>query len=120
MADRLMTLNDAADVALRRCSAPLCRLLRYEPWPYPNDHLLGHADVDFDGWEIHRIPIFRRRDGMLSPGVPSAALLDRDGVQLRDDNGKRRYTLMMGFSAEGKSRWERTILAALSDAGITP
>lgn len=117
MPENLVTLTNVTAIAPKR-AAPGCRLLRFEPWPFPNDHLVGHADVDFGGWQINRIPVFRRKDGSLSLGVPSSREVDRDGVQLRDDAGKREYAAMTSFSGDGKARWEHAVLGALSDAGI--
>ncbi|HEY5299764.1 MAG TPA: hypothetical protein VIJ55_03715 [Acetobacteraceae bacterium] len=94
------------------------RLISWTPWLAPNPSLVGHADVDFDGWVVFRIPIFRRKDGGLSAGAPSAAEVDRDGVQQRDAAGKRKFWAVISFSGVGKERWQRAVLAALADGGI--
>lgn len=122
MSDYLATPKDREKLPARPMPRAdrLCRLVRFEPWAYPNDRLVGHCYVDFGGWQIHRIPIFRRKDGTLSAGVPNTPEVDRDGLQLRDENGKRRYAPLMSFSGDGKARWERAVLQALCDAGIVP
>ena len=83
--------------------------------------LIGHCSVAFaGGWVVHAFPIFRRDDGSLAGGVPSMPQLDRDGrVRVRED-GKRVYTALLTFEdGEARHRWDRTVLSALGDAGIT-
>lgn len=79
-----------------------------------------HAEIDFSGWVVARIPIFRRADCSLSVGVPSAPEVDRDGVQQRDAAGKRKFWSMISFTGNSRDRWNRMVLAALADAGIMP
>jgi hypothetical protein len=97
------------------------RLIRYDAWPLPNPALIGHCAIAFaGGWCVNAIPIFRRGDGSLSVGVPSAAQLDHDGqIKLKPD-GKRAYTAILTFeTGTGHDRWQRLVLAALAAAGIT-
>jgi hypothetical protein len=95
------------------------RLVEFKPWPYENAHLIGHVTVDFSGWVVHRIPVFRKGDGTLSVGVPNAPEVDTEGRQrLRD--GKRAYWALITFSGDGKARWERSVLAALDAGGFAP
>lgn len=97
------------------------RLVEYKPWPQPNPSLLGKASVDFSGWIVHDIPIFRKADGGLSVGWPSAALVDADGQQRRDAKGKRAYWAVITFANnDAKARWERSVLSALEAAGVVP
>lgn len=56
-----------------------CQLLKWTPWPFDNPSLLGHCSVTFSGWTIHNVPVFRKADGSLSVGTPSAAEIDREG-----------------------------------------
>ena len=97
-----------------------CRLVQWTPWPFPNPALIGHCAVSFaGGWQVHRIPVFRKADGSISVGTPEAADLDRDGhIKLKPD-GKKSYGKVITFeSSEAKARWDRMVLGALADAGI--
>ena len=51
-----------------------CRLIRWEPWPFDNQALIGHAAVSFNGWTVHRIPLFRSAGGRLIVGTPNGAV----------------------------------------------
>src|SRR4051812_6000377 len=96
------------------------RLVEWKPRPASSSSLLGHATVDFTGWLVHRVPIFRRGDGSLSAGTPSAPELDGEGRQ-RERDGKRQYWPVLTFAnTEAKQRWERAVLAALDAGGIVP
>jgi hypothetical protein len=70
-------------------------LVRWQPWPHPNNSLAGHATVDFRGWVLLNIPVFRGRDG------------------------KRQFRPTMNFTGDGKARFERAVLGALAAAGVT-
>jgi hypothetical protein len=95
-----------------------CRLIEWKPWPFDNQSLIGHAAVSFNGWTVHRIPVFRRADGSLSVGTPNAAGIDSDG-RIRQRDGKKQYWSLMTFECtEARERWQRVVLAALSTAGI--
>jgi hypothetical protein len=95
-----------------------CRVTEWKPWPYGNGSLIGHVTVNFSGWTIHHIPVFRTGDGSLSVGTPTKPEIDAEGrVRLRD--GKRMYTSVISFeTADARERWQRSILAALAAAGI--
>lgn len=96
-----------------------CRLVSYQPWPAENSALCGHATVTFSGWRVARIPVFRRREGGLSVGTPSAPEIDPDGVQRRDTAGKRQYWPVIQFdNREARERWQKAVLAALSEGGV--
>lgn len=97
----------------------VCRLLEWKPIS-DNPSLVGRCTVCFSGgWIVSGIPIFRRGDGTLSAGTPSVPLLDPNGVQLRDETGKRRYSAIITFETrEARSRWNDAILAALSEGGV--
>lgn len=95
------------------------RLVEYKPWPYQNPSLIGHATVDFSGWLVHRIPIFRRGDGTLSAGGPNAAEVDREGQQ-KEHAGKRQWWKVVTFEGDGSERWNRAVLGALDAAGVVP
>jgi hypothetical protein len=96
-------------------------LVSFEPWPFPNPSLAGHATVDFNGWIVPKIPIFRRRDDGLSAGSPSCPLLDGEGRQRVGEDGKPQYRPVITFgSREDKARYEKLVLTALADAGVQP
>lgn len=96
-----------------------CRLTEWKPVD-GNPALVGRCTVCFQGgWIVSAIPIFRRADNTLSAGTPSSPVLDPNGVQLRDENGKRRYSAIITFETkEARSRWNDAILAALSEGGV--
>jgi hypothetical protein len=98
----------------------VARLVEYKSWPQANSALIGHATVDFGGWIVCEIPVFRRGDGGLSTAGPSAASVDKDGRQKTLPNGKREYWAAIRFEGDGKERWERAVLGALAAAGVTP
>jgi hypothetical protein len=106
--------------AERRERGP-ARLVKWEPWTLPNPSLLGHATVDFHGWQIAGIPIFRTTKlGGVSVGVPNAAVV-KDGKQVEDERGKRRWNAVVTFAnREARERWDRTVLQAIADAGLEP
>jgi hypothetical protein len=91
----------------------------WKPWLLGTSSLVGHVSVDFSGWVIHRVPVFRKADGSLSVGTPSAPEIDADGhVRMRD--GKRQYWPVITLeNNEARERWQRAILAALAAGGIT-
>ena len=97
-----------------------CRLLEWKPWPFENPSLIGHCSIAFaGGWQVHRIPVFRKADGSLSVGTPDAADVDRDGrIKLKPD-GKKSYGKVITFeTTEARERWQRMIQAALAEAGV--
>ena len=68
---------------------------------------------------MHGIPVFRRGDGSLSVGVPNAAQLDSEG-RIKQRDGKRDYKSILTFeTTDARERWQRMVLAALADGGIT-
>jgi hypothetical protein len=96
------------------------RLIGCRPWPHPNASLRGHCDIDFGGWVVCEIPIFRRGDGSISAGSPSAAKVDAEGRQRVLPNCKRDWWSVIKFEGDGRQRWERAILGALMAAEIEP
>jgi hypothetical protein len=94
------------------------RLVQYQP---PNASLIGLAKIDFNGWVVARIPIFRRNDGSLSVGAPNAPEVDLDGRQRLRADGKRQFWAVVTFADRAaKERWERSVLTALASAGVDP
>jgi hypothetical protein len=92
------------------------RLIAYRPWS-GDPWLIGHADIDFDGWIIHRIPIFRRKNGELSVGVPDTVVLHNDGSP-KEIGGRLLHAPLISFSSdEAKARWRSAVLTALAAGG---
>jgi hypothetical protein len=84
-----------------------------------NPSLAGRATIDFDGWVVAGIPIFKKGGGSLSSGVPSCPVLAPDGTHAVDQAGKRRYVPVITFGdCAARERWDRAVLAALADAGV--
>lgn len=112
--------TDPAPAPASRPDRP-CRLVEWKPWALDNPSLCGHATISFSGWTVHRVPLFRGRDGQLSVGSPSAPEIDVAGRVRTNDAGKRQYWPLLTFETkEAKARFERAVLAALADAGVVP
>jgi hypothetical protein len=92
--------------------------VEWKPWLLGNSSLVGHASVNFSGWVIHRVPVFRKGDGALSVGSPTTPEIDADGrVKMRD--GKRLYSSVLTLEgADARERWQRAVLAALAAGGV--
>jgi hypothetical protein len=112
----LPTVRDKPTPALRTAGA--CRLVEWKP--FDTGSLIGKATIAFaGGWVVSNVPVFQRTDGTLSAGTPDAPLVDQNGNQIRDADGKRRYSKIISFeNTTARDRWNRTVLAALADAGI--
>jgi hypothetical protein len=112
-------LTDPAEARALDRPTPACRLVNWRLTPRPGGALLGYATVDFSGWTIVDIPIFRDADGSLAVGTPSAPDLGPDGRQ-RERDGKRQWRPILTFSApDARARRQRAVLAALDAGGIT-
>jgi hypothetical protein len=98
--------------------SPIAPRARLVPRHEPNDYLLGHATVAFaSGIVIPGIPIFRRKDGVISCGEPNAPQITRDGT-VRTIDGKRQYTPVISFTDNhAKERWRNAVLQALEGGG---
>jgi hypothetical protein len=114
-----MSASDNRQSILPRRIESSCRLVQWTPWPFPNPSLIGHCSIAFaGGWQVHRIPVFRKADGSLSVGTPDAAGVDRDGrIKLKPD-GKKSYGKVTFETTEARERWQRMIQAALAEAGV--
>jgi hypothetical protein len=101
-------------------SERIARLVEWKPTTGQSGALIGKATICFaGGWTISGIPVFQGADG-LSVGTPDAPLVDRDGVQLRDESNKRRYVKVVSFAtSEARKRWQVLVLGALAAGGIT-
>jgi hypothetical protein len=93
------------------------RLVNYQPWRGTDPYLIGHAAVDFDGWIIHRIPVFRRKDGTLNVSAPDTVVLDRDGAVRKIKDRLLRRTLITFSDDAAHERWKAAVLAALAEGG---
>jgi hypothetical protein len=115
-------LPTSSRVSLPVASAgePVCRVLDWKP-TQGNPTLAGRASVCFQGgWIVSGIPIFRRPDGALAAGSPTAPLVGSDGMQLTDNVGKRRYAQIISFESEAaRRRWDAAICAALAKGGVS-
>jgi hypothetical protein len=98
-------------------SAATCQVIQWRPHGNGDGTLRGHADLEFaNGIRVLGTPVFNTDRG---PGVGTSSihLIDRDGVQLRDENGQRRYDPAITFSSSlARQRWEAAVLAALRQA----
>jgi len=95
-----------------------CRLIKWKPWPFDNQALIGHAAVSFNGWTVHRILVFRRADARLIVGTPNAAEI-HSYCRIRRRDGKTHYRSLMTLEGiEARERWQRAVLAALAADGI--
>jgi hypothetical protein len=95
-------------------------LLEWKPFAGSSGSLLGTATEQQPSEQIvYDVPAFRKADGSVSVGLPSKPLVSSDGIQLRDADGRKRYTKTVDFaSASARSRWAAAIAALLEAAGI--
>jgi hypothetical protein len=97
---------------------PRARVVEWKPWTAEGSgNLYGYCTAEFCGIQINRIPIFKGDDG-LTVGVPTAAILDRNGtVAVRD--GRKQYQTIITFAdAAARKRWQSAIAVALWEARI--
>jgi hypothetical protein len=97
------------------------RLVAWRALPNSTTSLIGHATVEMpSGLTITDVPVFLRDSGTLSVGLPSRALVDGEGHQLRDADGKRRYAPSINFATPAaRTRWSTAIVALLEAEGIS-
>jgi hypothetical protein len=88
--------------------------------PFASGSLIGKATIAHQcDWITSNILIFRRADGSLSAGAPEMPLVGRDGALPVGDDGERRYAEVISFETPAaKTRWNDTIVRALSEAGV--
>jgi hypothetical protein len=85
-------------------------------WVNPNpSNLLARVSVTIPRWgqTIHGCSVVRTRPGghfVLPPGVP---MVGRDGVALKDDAGKTKYTPALVFSKDAGRRFSAAVIEAL-------
>jgi hypothetical protein len=116
MPDQLPQLIDRP-LTIVRDFGTSARVIAFHPWPHGGS-LLGHVDVNFNGLQILRIPIFVGVNQSLSVGVLSAPEVDGEGRQ-RARDGKRLYWPLIGFcDRDVPVRWQHWVLDALQSSGI--
>ena len=78
----------------------------------------GGTAARLDEWCRRLTPEMVAAPGGLSPGVPSVPDIGGDGRR-REREGKKLWRPIISFSArDARARWQRTVLAALTAAGI--
>jgi hypothetical protein len=95
------------------------KLLDWRPFPNSTSALVGHAVIEMpSGLVIPDIPAFQK-GGRISVGLPSKPLVAGNGVQLRDETGKRRYSPTISFATPAaRTRWGEAIAALLEAEDI--
>jgi hypothetical protein len=96
------------------------RLIEWWAFTGSSNSLIGHATVEMpSGLIVGDIPAFRRAGGAVSVGVPSKPLVDANGMQLRDQDNRRRYAPTLDFATPAaRSRWTGAIAALLEAEAI--
>src|SRR4051812_30083032 len=82
--------------------------------PMARNSLLGFATVQApSGMVFHDVAVHRQNDSLwVSPA--SKPMLDRNGVQMKDANGKLRWTPIVSFKdKQARDRWSRAVIGAL-------
>ena len=82
--------------------------------PMRKGSLLGFARVELpSGMILHDVTVLTGERGpWASP--PSKPMIDRDGVAMKDVNGKARYTPLIEFTSKGiRERFSDAVIAAL-------
>jgi hypothetical protein len=60
--------------------------------PLAKGTLIGFADIELPGaLLVHDCPVFRAKDGSAWAALPAKPVVDRDGKQKADANGKRQF-----------------------------
>jgi hypothetical protein len=82
--------------------------------PMPRNTLLGFATIQApSGMILHDVTVHRQGDsvGALPASKP---MLGRDGMQLKDPNGKLRWQPIVSFKDKPtRDRWSRAVVEAL-------
>jgi hypothetical protein len=84
--------------------------------PIGKNSLLGKADIYVAEMRltIHGVLILKSNDRMWA-SLPSPAMLDKDGVALRDDRGKVKYSYCFEFdSREVRDAFSRAVIDAVT------
>ena len=85
--------------------------------PLRKGSLIGFVSVSMpSGITIHEISILET-NGRFWASPPSKPMIDRNGVVMIDDNGKRRFAPIVEFTTrEIRSRWSDAVVEALRAA----
>lgn len=83
--------------------------------PVATGALIGFADIELlAGLLIHDCPVFRAKDGSAWATLPSKPVVDRDGRQKADANGKRQFAPMLEWrSRELGNRFSPAVIALI-------
>ena len=85
--------------------------------PLRKGSLLGFVTVTMpSGIIIHEVSILET-NGRFWASPPSKPMIDRNGVVMIDDAGKRRYSALIEFAdRDTRSRWSAAVVAAVRTA----
>ena len=85
--------------------------------PLRKGSLIGFVSVSMpSGITIHEISVLET-NGRFWASPPSKPMIDRHGVVMIDDNGKRRFAPFLEFlDRDTRSRWSDSVVAALRAA----
>jgi hypothetical protein len=85
--------------------------------PMRKNSLLGFAKVEMpSGLVISDVTILTSDRGFWA-SPPSKPMIDREGVAMRDDKGKLRYSPIIEFaSREIRDRWSAAVIEALDQS----
>jgi hypothetical protein len=86
--------------------------------PLPKGALIGFADIELPGGLlVHDCPIFRAKDAGAWAALPAKPVVDRDGKQRPDINGKRQFAPMLEWrSRELSNRFSAAVTALIERA----
>jgi hypothetical protein len=84
--------------------------------PMPRNTLLGFATVQAPpGIIFHNVAIHRQVDAWWASPA-SKPMLDRDGMQLKDANGRARWSPIVSFKDKStRDRWSNAVILALKE-----
>ena len=85
--------------------------------PLRKGALVGFVSVSMpSGLVIHEISVLET-NGRFWASPPSKPMIDRHGVAMIDDNGKRRFAPIIEFAdRDTRARWSDAVIAALRTA----
>ena len=85
--------------------------------PLRKGSLVGFVSVSMpSGITVHEVSILET-NGRFWASPPSKPMIDRNGVVMIDDAGKRRYSALIEFvDRDTRSRWSNAVIEALRTA----
>jgi hypothetical protein len=86
--------------------------------PVPKGALIGFPVIELlGGLLVHDCPVFRAKDGSAWAAVSAKPVVDRDGRQKADINGKLQLAPMLEWrSREVGNRFSATLIALIEEA----